>query len=99
MDGGSPPFRADNVGLAAIAVLATSGLLPWLGKPLFRDEGTSLYSAHLDWGALWRQSRVVDLVLLPYYSFLHLWIELSGSIEWVRVPSLLAFGVTVFLVG
>jgi hypothetical protein len=99
MDEGWRPSRTNNASLAAIAVLAISGLLPWLGKPLFRDEGASLYSAHLDWSALWRQSRVVDLVLLPYYSFLHLWIEVSGSIEWVRVPSLLAFGVTVFLVG
>jgi mannosyltransferase len=99
IDRGSGPSRANNVGLAAIAVVAAIGLLPWLDKPLFRDEGASLYSAHLGWAALWRQSRVVDLVLLPYYSFLHLWIELSGSIEWVRAPSLLAFGVTVFLAG
>lgn len=99
MGQGSRPTRATNVTLAAIAVSASIGLLPWLDKPLFRDEGASLYSAHLDWTALWQQSRVVDLVLLPYYSFLHMWVEFSGNIEWVRLPSLLAYGVTVFLVG
>lgn len=97
--GGSRSTRATNGILAAIAVLASMGLLPWLDKPMFRDEGASLYSAHLGWTALWQQSRVVDLVLLPYYSFLHLWIQLSDSIEWVRFLSLLAFGLTVFLVG
>jgi hypothetical protein len=99
MDRGSRPSRADTIGLAVIALLAAIALLPWLDKPIFRDEGASLYSAHLSWTALWRQSHVVDLVLLPYYSFLHLWIELSGSIEWARFPSLIAFGVTILLAG
>jgi mannosyltransferase len=75
------------------------GLLPWLGKPMFPDEAASLYSAHLGWTALWQHSRVADLVLLPYYSLLHLWIQLSASIEWARFLSLLAFGLTVLLVG
>ena len=91
--------RATNRVLAAIAAVASMGLLPWLDKAMFHDEGASLYSAHLGWTALGRQSRVVDLVVLPYYSFLHLWVALSDSIEWVRFLSLLAFGLTVFLVG
>ncbi len=85
--------------LAAIAVLAAVGLLPWLDKPIFPDEGASLDSARLGWTALWQHSRVVDLVLLPYYSLLHLWTQVSISIEWARFLSLLAFGLTVFLVG
>ena len=91
--------RATSGILAAIALLASSGLLPWLDKPVFPDERTSLFSAHLGWTALWQHSRVVDLVLLPYYSFLHLWIQPSDSITWARLLSLLAFGLTVFLVG
>ncbi len=91
--------RESNGILTAIAVAASLGLLPWLNKPMFRDEGSSLYAAHLSWSALWQQSRVVDLVVLPYYAFLHLWIQLSASIEWVRFLSLLAFTLTVFLVG
>jgi mannosyltransferase len=85
--------------LAAIAALASAGLLPWLGKPAFPDEGASVSAAHLGWAALWQHSRVVDLVLLPYYSLLHLWIQLSPGIEWARFLSLVAFGLTVFLVG
>ena len=63
------------------------------------DEGATLYSVHRSWGALWQQSRVVDLVLLPYYSVLHLWIGVSGSLVWLRLLSVLAFGVTIFLTG
>jgi len=91
--------RVGNAVVLAVAAVATLGLLPWLDKPVYRDEGASLYSAHLGWSGLWQQSRVVDLVLLPYYAFLHLWIQVSDSIQWVRLPSLLAFGATVFLVG
>jgi len=42
---------------------------------------------------------VVDLVLLPYYSILHPWSLISHSIEWARSLSVLAFGLTVFVVG
>jgi mannosyltransferase len=85
--------------LAAIAGLAATALLPWLNKPVFPDEGASLVSAQLGWTALWQHSRVVDLVLLPYYSSLHLWVQPSDSIEWARLLSLLSFGLTVFLTG
>jgi len=74
-------------------------MLPFLGKSLSRDEGASLYSAHLSWSVLWRQSSVVDRVILPYYALLHLWVEISGSIEWIRLLSVIAFGVSVVLVG
>ena len=99
MTRGSRSARTTSGILAAIAGLATVGLLPWLGKPAFPDERASLHAARLGWTLLWQHSRVVDLVLLPYYSLLHLWTELSGSIEWARFLSLLAFGLTVFLVG
>jgi mannosyltransferase len=74
-------------------------LLPWLDKPIFPDESASLYSAHLSWTVLWQHTRVVDLVLLPYYSLLHLWIQLTGDIEWARLLSVLAFGLTVYVAG
>ena len=88
-----------DVALASIAVLASVVLLHWIDKPMFRDEAASLYAAHLGWSALWRQSRVVDLVLLPYYALLHAWVLVSGSIAWVRALSLLAFGTTVYVTG
>jgi hypothetical protein len=97
--GGARSNRVTNGVLATIALVASVGLVPWLGKPMFRDEGSTLYSAHLSWTALGQQSRVVDLVVLPYYALVHLWIQVSGTIQWVRLLSLLAFGLTVFLVG
>ena len=91
--------RAGRWAVLAIGVIATACLLPWLGGSIFHDEGASLYSAHLPWSALWTQSRHVDLVFLPYYAFLHLWVSVSGTIAWARLPSLLAYGVTVVVVG
>ncbi len=70
-----------------------------LGKSIWRDEGASLYSAHLGWGALWKQSVVVDRVFLPYYALLHIWVEISSSVEWIRFLSVLAFGLTIVLIG
>jgi hypothetical protein len=96
---GSRSMRATSGILAVVAAGATWRLLPWLNKPVFPDEGASLFSARLEWTALLRHSRVVDLVLLPYYSLLHLWLQLFDNIEWARFLSLLAFGLTVFPVG
>jgi mannosyltransferase len=96
---GSRSTRATNGILAAIAGSASLVLVPWLGKPVFPDEGASLSAAHLSWTALWQHSRSIDLVLLPYYSILHLWIQFFDGIEWARLLSLLAFGLTAFLVG
>lgn len=91
--------KLGNGVLAAIAILASIALLPWLNKPMTSDEAASLYSAHLSWTALGQQSRLVDLVLLPYYSILHFWIWLSPSIQWIRMLSVLAFALTVFAGG
>ncbi len=82
-----------------IAVVASLGLVPWLGKSMFADEGASLYSAHLSWSNLWSQSRHVDFVMLPYYVVLHFWLEVSGSIEWAHALSLVAFGATIIVIG
>jgi mannosyltransferase len=48
---------------------------------------------------LWRQSTVVDRVLLAYYALLHVWTEVSGSIEWIRFLSVIAFALTVVVIG
>jgi len=90
---------AATVILGSMAVLAMLALTPFLDKSLWVDEGASIYSAHLSWAGLWTQSHVVDLVLLPYYALLHLWVGVSSSIAWMRVPSLLAFGATVYVAG
>lgn len=91
--------RAARWCVLAIGVLASACLVPWLGGSIFHDEGASLYSAHLSWSALWTQSRHVDLVFLPYYAFLHVWVSISGMIAWARLPSLAAYGITVVVIG
>jgi uncharacterized membrane protein len=91
--------RVSNGAFAILATLSVAALLPFLNKSIWRDEGASLYSAHLSWSALWHQSLFVDRVLLVYYVLLHLWLELSYSIEWARALSLLAFGLSVYFVG
>ena len=91
--------RVGQVAVAGVAVVATLGMLPWLGKSMFADEGASLYSARLSWSDLWAQSRHVDLVMLPYYVLLHFWMLVSGSIAWVHALSLFAYGGTVLVVG
>jgi hypothetical protein len=100
MSTSSPVSARASAGVfAGIALIAFVEILPQLNKTIWRDEGAALYSAHLGWRALWQQSQVVDRVLLPYYAFLHLWLAVSNSIEWARLPSLVAFGLTVFMVG
>lgn len=88
-----------SITFLSIGVLASAELLPTLNKSLWLDEGSSLYSAHLSWSALWHQSRVVDRVFLAYYAVMHLWVEISASIEWVRFLSVIAFALTIVLIG
>jgi uncharacterized membrane protein len=91
--------RLGTLAVGGLGLAAMIGLLPWLGGSIYQDEGTSLYSAHLSWSDLWAQSQHQDLVLLTYYALLHFWLLTSPSIEWARIPSLLAFGAVVVLVG
>lgn len=93
------PDRAAGWAVVVIAVVASVGLLPWIGGSMFADEGATLYSAHLSWSNLWAQSTHVDLVLLPYYVLVHGWIAISGNIAWVRALSLLAYFGTIVVVG
>jgi 4-amino-4-deoxy-L-arabinose transferase-like glycosyltransferase len=88
-----------KIAVFGVAFAASLGLLPWLGSSMFADEGATLYSAHLSWANLWAQSQHVDLVLLPYYVLVHLWLMVSGSIQWVRALSLLAYFGTIVVVG
>jgi mannosyltransferase len=91
--------RAPSITLWLIGVLAGAGMLPMLSKSLWIDEGASLYSARLSWSGLWRQSQVVDRVFLAYYAVLHLWVTFSLSIEWVRFLSVIAYALSVVVIG
>ena len=83
----------------AVSLAALVAPLIALDKSMWRDEGATMFSVHLPWSELWQQSHVVDRVLLFYYSVIHAWIAVSGSIEWVRLLSVMAFGFTVYLSG
>ena len=85
--------------VVGVAVVASLGLLPFLGTSMFADEGATLYSAHLSWSNLWAQSQHVDLVFLPYYVLVHFWVMVSGNIAWVRALSLFAYFGTIVVVG
>lgn len=85
--------------LAGAAIVAASTTLPWMNRPMFRDEAATIYSAHLSWSHLLQQSRHVDFVLLPYYALMHVWFMASGRVEWGRLLSAAAFGLTVYLTG
>jgi mannosyltransferase len=64
--------------------------LPVLGhEPLVRDEVMSNEAASRDLGALWSALHHLDAPLGPYYAFLHLWVQVSDSATWLRLPSLL----------
>lgn len=58
-------MRLPDLLVPAIAVLCTFGALPWLNRPMFQDEAATIYSAHLGWSQLFKQSGHVDFVLLP----------------------------------
>ncbi len=94
-----PQSGASKVVFAIVAIVSSASLLPFLNKSVWKDEGASLYSSRLSWASLWHESQVVDRVLLPYYALLHVWLEISYNIEWARVLSLLAFGLTLYVVG
>ena len=90
---------APNVIYAVVALVSMATLLPFLNESINRDEAASLYSARLSWTSLWHLTFVVDRVLLVYYVLLHFWLDVSYSIDWARALSLLAYGLTVYLVG
>jgi uncharacterized membrane protein len=91
--------RTANATYGAVALVATLVLSTSIGKSIWTDDAASLYSARLSWAQLWRQSHIVDRVYLPYYALLHVWLLVNTSVEWARIPSLVAYAVTVFLVG
>lgn len=91
--------RLPDLFVPVIALLATFTAVPWLNRPMFRDEAATIYSAHLGWSQLLRQSGHVDFVLLPYYAIMHFWLYFSGSVVWGRLFSAAAYGLTVYMTG
>jgi mannosyltransferase len=76
---------------AGPALLTLAICLVGIGaRQLWRDEHATWWAATLPLGDLRRLVAEVDIVLLPYYLFLHLWIEVFGTSEVaLRLPSAL----------
>jgi hypothetical protein len=68
-----------------------------LGTPMPRDELATWQFSRLKVGDLTTAVDHVDRVLLPYYLLIHAWRTVSDSPGWLRVLSLLAAAVTVYL--
>jgi mannosyltransferase len=62
-----------------------------LGRQAWRDEHATWHAATMPWGSLGEHLSQMDIVLLPYYLFMRVWIFAFGeSVVAMRVPSLLA---------
>lgn len=74
-------------GLATLCIC----LFQLTSRQLWRDEHSTWWAATLPLGGLWRLLSNVDIVLLPYYLFMRVWVLLFGdSALSLRLPSALA---------
>ncbi|MEU5222274.1 glycosyltransferase family 39 protein [Streptomyces toyocaensis] len=83
------------------ALTTLAGCLRGLGeRSSWRDEHATWWAASLSLGDLYELTRHVDLALVPYYVFMHLWVSVSGdSLTVLRLPSALAMATAGGLVG
>ncbi|MEU4563780.1 glycosyltransferase family 39 protein [Actinoplanes sp. NPDC023936] len=86
---------------AAPAVLTLAVCLVGIGQRQFwRDEQATWWASALPLGDLRRLVEQVDVVLLPYYLFMHVWIALFGNSEIaMRVPSAILMGLAAGLLA
>lgn len=82
-----------------IALVGVGETAPFLRASSFWiDEAATLSAAQRPFGSLWRLCLHQDAVLGAYYVILHGWIAIFGASEAsVRTPSLIAYGVTIYL--
>jgi mannosyltransferase len=92
--------RGDAVRAGAVGLLGASVSLAWVGRPSFwYDEAATIAAADRDLTNLWPLLERRDLVHGLYYALMHGWQLLFGTSEVaLRLPSVLATGVTCFLV-
>lgn len=89
-----PKFRRHAVS-AWVMVLPTAATLLlggiFLGRAsMWTDEGATWISSIQSIPTIIRNSAHIDVVFLPYYLFMHFWLEVSQSLWWARLPSLIA---------
>ncbi len=81
-------------GLVAVAITLT-GLS---GASLSSDELATYSAARRSFGDLWILGQHIDGHFLPYYAFMHVWLEAGQSVWWLRLPAVIATGVATALV-
>lgn len=63
------------------------------------DEMATLSAARRGAAGLWELAQHIDGHFLPYYAFMHLWLEFGQAEWWLRLPSAIATGVAATLVA
>ncbi|MEU4831766.1 glycosyltransferase family 39 protein [Streptosporangium sp. NPDC023615] len=63
------------------------------------DELATLSAARRSAGGLWELALHIDGHFLPYYAFMHLWLEFGQAEWWMRLPSALAAGAATALIA
>ncbi|GGL16217.1 glycosyltransferase family 39 protein [Planomonospora parontospora] len=66
---------------------------------LSSDELATHSAARRGAAGLWELAQHIDGHFLPYYAFMHLWLEFGQSEWWMRLPSALATGAAAVLVA
>lgn len=101
--GGSPRGGAERIpGLVAVVIPALVMLLlaRWgLGRSMWNDEAITYDVARRTVGQILAVVRHVDIVHAAYYLAMHVWMQLGDSAAWLRVPSVLASGISAGLLG
>ncbi len=90
----SDPWLAVALGACTLAYSAIG-----VDKPsIWADEGATLSATGRSWPDLWRLVHNIDAVHGAYYAIMKVWLALVGTdAVSLRVPSLVAVGITAFL--
>ena len=91
-----PSYWISDVLLPVIAVLI---LVPFLNKPMFRDEAFTFISSTQSIKSLGSEITQTNFSYVFYYSLLHIWTSMAHNIVWVRFFSLACYGGTLIAVS
>jgi mannosyltransferase len=70
------------------------------GPSLWGDELATWSAVRRSWSQLWNLFHNLDIVMAPYYIFMHTWIQVFGDSELsLRMPSILAVAATAALLS
>ncbi|WP_234010914.1 glycosyltransferase family 39 protein [Streptomyces sp. SPB78] len=94
-------WRTSAPVVALPTLLALVMLLPGLGdRQLWRDEHATWWAASLSLHDLSVLTKSIDIVFIPYYLGMHLWIAVFGDSETaLRIPGALAMAAAAGLLG